>query len=175
MKLRKLSLYALFAALLCLFAWIGFPIGYGFVTLQTFALLLCLNLLGGRGGSVVSFVYLLLGGIGMPVFSGFRGGLGMLLGATGGFLWGFLAGSLVYWLVTACLGQRFWVRLVGSVLCCLSCYACGSIWYLTIYLHAGWEALGSVILTCVMPYLLPDAIKLILALLLAKRLRRFLV
>ena len=174
MKLKNMALCALFAALLCLCAWISIPLGDGFLTLQTFALLLGLNLLGGRRGSLVCLIYLLLGAVGLPVFSGFRGGFGMLLGATGGFLWGFLAGSLVYWLVTACFGRGFWVQLLGCVLCLLTCYGCGSGWYLGIYLRTGWEALGSVWLICVVPYLLPDLIKLTLSLILSQRLRRFL-
>lgn len=170
MKLRNMVLCALFTALLCICAWIGIPLADQYITLQTFALLLALELLGGKLGSLVCLLYLLLGAVGLPVFSGFRGGIGMLLGPTGGYLWGFLAGALVYWLLTALLGNRFGIRLLGCILCCLSCYACGSLWYSVMYLKSGlWAAL----LTGVVPYLLPDGIKLALALVLGQKLRRF--
>ena len=94
---------ALFAVLLTVCAWISVPLPVPF-TLQTFAIFAALGILGGRRGTWAVAVYLLLGAVGLPVFSGFRGGLGALLGTTGGYILGFLALALVYWLVTALLG-----------------------------------------------------------------------
>ena len=84
-------------------------------TMQTFAVFLALGLLGGRRGTYAVLVYLLLGMIGIPVFSGFRGGPGVLLGTTGGYILGFLGSALVYWLMTARLGTRTWVRVAAMV------------------------------------------------------------
>ena len=70
---------------------------------KLFALFLALLTLGGKGATVSVLVYLALGAVGLPVFSGFRGGFGTLLGVTGGFLWGFAFGSILYWLLTAFL------------------------------------------------------------------------
>lgn len=170
MKQRNMALCGLFTALLCICAWIGIPFGAHSFTLQTFALLLALELLGGKRGCIVCLLYLLLGAVGLPVFSGFRGGIGMLLGPTGGYLWGFLAGALAYWLLTALLSAGFWQRLLSCILCCLCCYACGSLWYAAMYLHS--DILVAV-LTSVVPYLLPDGIKLFLAMLMGQRLRRY--
>lgn len=172
MKARNMALCGLFAAVLTLCAWIAIPFGDSVITLQTFGIFLTLGLLGGKRGSAAIFVYLLLGAVGAPVFSGFRGGFGALLGTTGGYLFGFMLTALCYWLLT------FWkdtspVRLAAMVLGMLLCYGCGTYWYLTRYLTAGTVSLGAVILKCVVPYLIPDGIKLTLAWLLTRRLKRF--
>lgn len=157
----------MFTALLCVCAWIGIPLGNTVFTLQTFGLFLTLLLLGGRRGLFVCCAYLLLGSAGLPVFSGFRGGLGMLTGATGGYLWGFLAAAFVYSLL-----EQF--PLLGLILGLLTCYLCGTLWFLYLYLDTDVPmALGAVIAKCVLPYLIPDGIKLGLALLLSKRLHKF--
>lgn len=173
MRIRNMVLCALFAALLCVCAWIAIPIGGSVVTLQTFALFLALGLLGGKRGSIVCLVYLLLGAAGLPVFSGFRGGLGMLFGATGGYLFGFLAASLTYWAITALFKRTAFIQLPAAVAAMAVCYFFGTGWFLWVWHPPGSpEGLGAALLICVAPYLIPDTIKLILALLLTRRLQR---
>ena len=87
-------LTSLFAALTAVCAWLSIPIPPVAFTLQTFGLLLTLGVLGGKWGSISIWLYLLLGLVGLPVFSGFRFGAAALLDATGGFLWGFAAGAV---------------------------------------------------------------------------------
>lgn len=170
MQSKILARCALFAALMCLCAWISIPLGSNPITLQTFALFLTLELLGGKYGSLVCLTYLLLGGVGLPVFSGFRGGFGMLLGSTGGYLWGFLLCALAYWLITGIFGFRTLACLVGLLLC----YAMGTLWFYLVYLRVGSPlGIGFVLLKCVVPFILPDFLKLFLALTLAKKLKRF--
>ena len=79
-------LCSLLAALTAICAWIAIPLPGISFTMQTFAVLLTLGLLGGRWGSISILLYLLLGIVGLPVFSGFRGGAAALLDLTGGFL-----------------------------------------------------------------------------------------
>ena len=173
MRIRNMVLCALFAALLCVCAWIAVPVGNAVITLQTFALFLTLGLLGGKRGSIVCLVYLLLGAAGLPVFSGFRGGLGMLFGATGGYLFGFLAAALTYWAITSLFKKAFWVQLLASLGAMTVCYCFGTGWFLWVWHPPGSpEGLGAALLLCVVPYLLPDVLKLALALFLTKRLRR---
>lgn len=169
MKVRNMALCALFAALLALCAWISIPLGDVAFTMQTFGVLLALLLMGGKRGTLAILIYLLLGAAGLPVFSGFRGGIGTLLGVTGGYILGFLATGLVYWLVTALKGSR----LVAAILGLGVCYLFGSVWYYALYLQGGNAiGLGLIFAKCVLPYLLPDAIKLFLAFSLCKRLER---
>lgn len=167
MKIRKLCICGLFAALMAVCAWLCLPFGNMVFTLQTFGLFLTLGLLGGKWGSLSVFVYLLLGFVGLPVFSGFRGGVGMLLNPTGGYLLGFLAATLVYWGIFH-LTKRMLPAMVSGL---LGCYLFGSFWYALFYLPGSgvWGAIS----VCVLPYLLPDAAKLLFALFLTRRLKRF--
>lgn len=172
MKVRNMALCGLFTAVLTVCAWLSVPMADLAVTLQTFGVFLTLGLLGGKRGSAAVLVYLLLGAVGVPVFSGFRGGLGALLGTTGGYIFGFMLTALLYWLITA-IKDTHVTELTAMVLGLLLCYACGSYWYMAQYLSGGTVTLGAVLLKCVVPYLVPDAIKLALAWFLTAKLKRF--
>lgn len=172
MKIKNMALCALFAALLALCAWISIPVADVAFTLQTLGVALVLWLLGGKRGTLSILVYLLLGAAGCPVFSGFQGGIGALLGATGGYIMGFLLWGLAYWLLTARFPGGHKISLTAMVLGLLLCYGFGTVWFSCAYLQ-GSAGLGFVLLKCVIPYLLPDGIKLTAAWFLAKRLRRF--
>ena len=92
---RDMAYIALMAVLLAVCSWISVPAPVPF-TLQTFGVFCALGLLGGRRGSTAVLLYILLGAVGLPVFSGFQGGLGKLLGPTGGYILGFLLSALLY-------------------------------------------------------------------------------
>ena len=154
----------IFAAMMALCAWIALPLPPVAFTLQTFAVLLALGLLGGKWGCGAIFLYLILGAAGLPVFSSFQGGLGVLLGASGGFLWGFLLGGLTF------LALERFGRIPALLSCQAVCYICGCLWFLQ-YTGGG---LTFVLLRCVVPFLVPDGLKLYLAWVLGRRLRRFL-
>lgn len=164
MKIRDMTRCAVLAAVLAVCACLSVPLGDQAVSLQSFGVFLALGLLGGRGGTLTVLVYLLLGAAGVPVFSGFRGGVSVLLGPTGGYLWGFLAACVLYWLLERRLPQ--WVNMaLGMALC----YLCGTAWYYFMYAPGDvWP----VVLTCVVPYLVPDAVKIFLAAALSRRLKR---
>lgn len=153
---------ALFAALTAICAWISIPVADIGFTMQTFGVFLTLGVLGGKWGTVSILIYLLLGAVGMPVFSGFRGGMGMLLGVTGGYLWGFLFSGLTYWLLV-----RFG-KLPAMIVAMAVCYLCGSLWF---HIYAG-GGIGLILLRCVVPFLIPDGLKILLAHSLSRRLRR---
>ena len=166
-----LAYTALFAVLMTVCAWINLPLPVPF-TLQTFAVCAAMGILGGRRNTWAVAVYLLLGAVGLPVFSGFRGGLGALLGTTGGYILGFLAMPLVYWLMTALLGERTWVTAAAMVLGLAVCYAFGTAWFVVLYTRtSGPISVGAALGMCVLPFVVPDLVKMALALLLSRRLR----
>ena len=162
-NVRKMVLASLFASLCAVCSWIALPIPPIYCTLQTLAVLLTLGTLGGRWGSASIGLYLLLGIVGLPVFAGFRGGIHALLDPTGGFLWGFLLGGMVYLLLEA-LG-----KLPAMLAAMMVCYLSGCIWF---SYYTGASGLGSAFLVCVLPYLIPDGIKLWLAYTISNRLAR---
>ena len=159
-NVRKMVLSSLLAALTAICAWISLPIPPVAFTLQTFAVLLTLGILGGRWGTGSILIYLLLGMIGLPVFAGFQNGAAALPGPTGGFLWGFLAGGLVYWVLEK-LG-----RIPAMIAAQLTTYICGCLWF---SFYTGSIGMVAAILSCVIPYLIPDAFKLTLAYMLSTR------
>ena len=170
-KVKNMALCGLFAALLALCAWLSFPLADMAITLQTFGVFLCLGILGGKRGTAAILVYLLLGAVGLPVFSGFRGGIGMLLGVTGGYLTGFLFCGLTYWLLTVIFPKYPLPAMIAGL---LVCYSFGSIWYYYMYTAAGSGAtLGFIVTKCILPYLFPDTIKLLLAWHFSRKLKRF--
>ncbi len=172
-RTRALCAGALCVVLISVCSWISIPAHVPF-TLQTFAVFTTLALLGGRLGSLAVAAYLLLGAVGIPVFSGFKGGVGSLLGTTGGYLLGFLFTGLIYWLVTRAAGSGPAAQAVGLFLGLLVCYAFGTAWFLVVYTRAsGPIALSTALGWCVLPFLIPDLCKLALALVLARRLRPY--
>jgi len=141
-------------------AWITVPAVIPF-TMQSFAIFLTLYLLGGRRGTLSTAIYVFLGAVGVPVFSGFRGGAAVLLGPTGGYIWGFILLACVYWLLEKKLGVSKGGKLFLMALCQLLCYGCGTLWF---YLTCGGSrGFGAILAVCVIPFIIPDLLKLILA------------
>ena len=177
MKKNKLNVLDLayigaFAALMAVCSWISIPTTVPF-TLQTFGIFVAVGTLGGKRGSLSVLIYLLLGAIGIPVFAGFQGGLGIVLGNTGGYIIGFLLSALFMWGMEKILGKKTWVLALSMVLGLLICYAFGTVWFMLVYAkNVGeiglWTALG----WCVFPFIIPDLVKIALALLICKRLAK---
>lgn len=171
-KTRDIVFIALFAVLIAVCAWISIPSIVPF-TMQTFAVYLTLNFLGGKRGTVSVCVYLLLGLIGVPVFSNFNAGPGALFGATGGYMIGWIFSGLVMWLLEKMLGNKIWVQTVSMIVGLVVCYIMGTAWFMFVYAHNTgpvglWTALG----WCVFPFIIPDMVKLGLALWLSQRLKK---
>ena len=151
---------SLLASLTAVCAWISIPLPPMAFTLQTLGVLLTLGILGGKWGTVSILIYLLLGAAGLPVFSGFQTGAAALPGPTGGFLWGFLLAGLVYRQLER-LGKP-----IAMIAAQLTVYVCGCLWFC---FYAGDAGFITGLMICVAPYLIPDGIKLVLALTLSER------
>ena len=166
-KTIDMAYIALFAVLMAVCSWISIPAVVPF-TLQTFGVFVAVSVLGGKRGTLAVVLYLLMGIVGLPVFAGFSGGLGVLLGSTGGYIIGFVFTALVMWLIERLLGTKTWVLALSMLLGLAVCYAFGTVWFLVVYAkNTGaiglWTALG----WCVFPYILPDCLKIALALAMA--------
>ncbi|MCQ2417740.1 MAG: biotin transporter BioY [Oscillospiraceae bacterium] len=158
------------AALIAICSWISIPTTVPF-TLQTFAIFLLLGLLGGKKGTLSVLVYILLGAIGLPVFANFSSGMGVLLGNTGGYIIGFLFSGLIYWAITA-KSSALWLQIIAFALSLAVCYTFGTAWFMYVYAKSNDPVgLATVLSWCVFPFILPDCVKIALAVLLEKRLR----
>ena len=172
-KAYDLVLIALFAALMALCAWVTVTYAVPF-TMQTFGVFLALLLLGGKRGTICMAVYLLLGAVGLPVFSGFRGGVGALVGSTGGYLVGFIVSALLMWALSGFARKSRWTLAASMALSLAACYAFGTAWFVIVSVRAGKAmTVGAALSMCVLPYIVPDAAKLWLACVLARRLKKF--
>lgn len=172
MESKTLSMVyiALFAVVMAICSWIVIPMTVPF-TLQTFGVFLAVLVLGGKRGSLAVILYILMGVLGLPVFSGFMGGIGVLLGYTGGYITGFLVMALVMWIFEVLFGKSSHVRWISMVVGLLACYTFGTFWYVAVYAKAAGEIGVSTVLTlCVLPFVIPDIIKMLLAMTVRKRL-----
>ncbi|MGN0658652.1 MAG: biotin transporter BioY [Emergencia sp.] len=172
LKTYDLICIALFAALIAVCAWITIPMTVPF-TLQTFGVFLAVGVLGGKRGTFAVLIYILLGAIGLPVFSGFNGGIGALFGTTGGYIIGFLFSALLMWGLEKVIGRKTWALAAAMVCGLIVCYAFGTAWFMVVYTSGtGAVGLGTVLGWCVIPFIIPDILKIALALLLSGRLKK---
>ena len=119
-------------------------------------------------------IYVLLGAVGVPVFAGFSSGIGTLFGVTGGYIMGFIFTALIYWLITAIFGKKLWAIILGMVLGLLACYAFGTIWFMVVYAQkAAPIGLAAALMKCVVPFLIPDALKIALAVVITKTVPKY--
>ena len=171
-KFRTIDLVyiALGAVLIAVCSWISIPTAVPF-TMQTFAVFFVLSAFGGKRGTLAIIVYVLLGTVGVPVFAHFTSGIGIILGNTGGYIVGFVFMGLVYRLIVHFLGKKLWAEILAMVIGLAVCYSFGTAWFMIVYAQSnGAVGLATVLAWCVIPFIIPDLIKLGLALTLVRRL-----
>ena len=170
---RDLTYIAACTALLAVCSWISIPTAVPF-TLQTLGVFLAVGLLGGRRGTLSILVFILLAAVGAPVLAGFTGGLGIVLGSTGGYILGFLLTGLTAWAGERLFGRGLPVLAASLAVGMALCYAFGTAWFMAVYARTeGPIGLVTALGWCVFPFLIPDLVKLGLALSLTARLRRY--
>lgn len=171
-KTYDMAYIAVFTVLIAICSWISIPTAIPF-TLQTFAVFLSVSVLGGKRGTMAVLLYVLLGAVGLPVFAGFSGGLGIILGNTGGYLIGFILCALLMWLMESLFGKKTWVSVLSMILGMVAYYAVGTVWFLFVYMrNTGAIGITTVLAWCVIPFIIPDLVKAALALTLSNTLRR---
>ena len=158
MKIKTVDLVsiALFAAIIAVMSQISIPTPFGVpISLQTFAVALCGYFLGAKKGAAALLVWIAVGAVGVPVFTGFKGGFAALLGVTGGFIYGFIP------LVLLC-GVEFKrkpLRILLGAAGILACHLCGAVQYA---LLMGIDLPQSV-LTVSVPFLIKDMVSIVAA------------
>lgn len=172
-KTYDLVYIAVFAVLMAVCSWISVPTAVPF-TLQTFAVFMAVGVLGGRRGTMSVALYIILGAVGVPVFAGMTGGIGILTGTTGGYIVGFLFSALVMWAMEKLPGKKSVMQIVSMIVGLIVCYAFGTAWFMIVYSRAnGAVGLATVLGWCVIPFIIPDIIKIVLAYGLSRKLRKF--
>lgn len=158
---RKMILYALFAALTAVLSQLAVPLPFTPVpvNLATLSVLLAGGLLGAKGGAVSQGIYVLIGAVGVPVFSNFTGGLAKLAGPTGGYIIGYLAAAWLVGLMISKGKPTFWMMILSMVAGILLCYALGTVWFLILTKNTLFYCLT----LCVFPFLIGDVLKIAVA------------
>ena len=171
MKTKDMTMTALMTALICVAGPLSISIGPIPLSLATFAVYLAAAVLGSKRGTIAVALYLLIGAVGVPVFSGFSGGVQKLVGVTGGYLVGYLPCALIGGLAVK-PGQtepeKKWLLPLTLILGTLAVYVLGTAWFM---IQSG-SALGAALGLCVLPFLPGDAIKIVAAMLLAWPIRK---
>ena len=177
-KLRNaashLTVTSFFVALLAVCAFISIPLPFVSFTMQTFAVFLAVYILGTWRSLASVSVYIILGASGVPVFSGFRGGISVLLGPTGGYIVGFILAALISGLLIARSGYRRVPVMISMLAGLVVCYAFGTAWFAYVYTSQhGPVNLMFILTAAVLPFVIPDVIKIIIAIELGRRLKPY--
>ena len=166
---RDIAQMALFVALMVVCSWITIPLPWVPITMQVFGVFLALCTLGGQKGTICVFLYILLGAVGVPVFSGFKAGVGVLLGITGGYIVGFIPMAMLFWLLTSVVRTEHPAVRFGIMAVCLAvCYAFGTAWFC---IQAGYTV-SAALAVCVIPFIPADLIKMVIAMIIGPEIRK---
>ncbi len=174
-KTRDLTHVALGVAVVTVCAWISIPVGDVPFTLQTLAVAAIGGILGWKKGLLTILIYILLGLIGVPVFAGFKSGVPALMGATGGYIFGFAFAVVISGLAKLIPVKNKFARtgvfFAANILGLTICYVFGTAWFITVYgKNVGSIGVKSALMLCVVPYIVPDLVKLFIAAVLSVRL-----
>ncbi|RGF27269.1 biotin transporter BioY [Mediterraneibacter faecis] len=160
-KTKQMVLIALMTAVTCVLGPLSIPLPFSPVpiSLTNFAIFLAIFVLGMKNGTISFIIYLLLGAVGVPVFSSFRGGLQVLAGPTGGYLIGFIFLALIMGFALDHFDRKLVPTIIGMIIGMVVCYAFGTVWLAKLLSLSFKEGL----MMGVIPYLAGDVAKIIIA------------
>ena len=158
---------ALMTAVTCILAPLSVPIGPVPISFTNLAIYISLYLLDWKRGTVSYFLYLLIGFAGLPVFSGFTGGVAKLAGPTGGYIVGFIPMAIIAGIVIDHFHQR-WLQLLGMIVGTAICYALGTAWFC---MQSGYTV-SAALAVCVFPFIPADLVKMLIAMTIGPEIRR---
>lgn len=170
MKVKDMVITAVFAAIICMVSPFTIPIGPIPLSLATLAIYIAASTLNWKFGTLSVVVYVAIGAIGLPVFSNFGAGIQRLVGPTGGFIIGYILCALVIGLILKKHSIKKWLYPVAMVIGTIVLYACGTAWFM---FSLDYTLVSALMVTTV-PFLIGDVIKIVLASVIAPRLRMIL-
>lgn len=159
LSIHQMAVIAFMSALMCVLGPLSIPIGAVPISFTNFVIYLAVYLLGTKSGSISYCIYLLIGLAGLPVFSGYSGGLAKLAGPTGGYLIGFIFMAAISGIFIQKSHGTAWISILGMTIGTLIAYLFGTVWFVIEADCTLWYALT----VCVFPFLIGDAVKIILS------------
>ena len=164
---KSMVYVALFTAVLCAVSPFSIAIGPIPLSFATLAIYLAAGTLGWKYGTASVIIYVMLGAFGLPVFSGFGAGFSKIAGPTGGFIVGYLPLALATGISANHIGKNRWLLIPGMAIGTLLLYTCGVAWFML----QTRASLAAALMACVVPFLIGDTIKIIIAFIVAPQLR----
>lgn len=180
-------LISFFSALIAICSQIQIPATIPF-TLQTFAIFVTAGILGLKNGTISVLIYIILGLIGVPVFSGFSAGAASLFGLTGGYIIGFIFTAIFVGASSDFIDKKFHTyksskkEITKTVLYIISmiiglclCYTFGTIWFMVVYLkiNSVTISLSTALSLCVLPFVIFDILKIVAAVIVINRVKKY--
>ena len=165
-RIKGLILTAVFSALLCVISPVTVPFGAIPFTLSVFAVC-CVSTVLEEKAALSVFLYIVLGALGLPVFAAFNGGAGVLAGATGGFIVGYIPLGVITG-IGAKKAKSFWGQTLLSLIGLAVCYIFGCVWYFITTGAGLWQGLT----VCVFPFIIPDIIKIAAGVLCGRKIKK---
>lgn len=170
---KNITYIAMAITLMAVCSWITIPMTVP-ITMQTFAVFTIVALFGLYRGTIAVLLYIFLGAVGLPLFSNFGSGFGYILSNTGGYLLGFVFSALIIGTITKFFGNKTFVLILAMTAGLLVCYIFGTVWFMYLYTkNSGSIALVTVLTWCVFPFIIPDALKIALSVIVVKRLSKY--
>ena len=164
---QQMALVAIMTALTCILAPFSLPIGPVPISLTNLVIYFSLYLLGWKLGTLSYVIYLLIGLVGVPVFSGFTAGPAKLFGPTGGYLIGFIPMAIIAGIVIDKFTNRG-IQILGMIVGTAICYAFGTAWFC---FQSGYTV-GAALAVCVIPFIPADLCKMVIAMIIGPMVRK---
>lgn len=166
-KSHNITVTALFSAVICILSVVTLPIGPVPLSLSLFAVILSSTVLSVRQSLLSVILYILVGALGIPVFSGFKGGFYVLFGATGGFIFSYIPVAFINSFISSKTNKKM-PKFIGGILSLIPLYAWGTLQY-SVVCSQDFKASFAI---CVLPFVAFDVIKAISAVCIGIKLKK---
>ena len=171
LSIQQLAVTGVMTAVICILAPLSIPIGVVPISFTNLAVYLALYVLGVKKGTISYLVYLCIGLVGVPVFSGFTSGPGKLFGPTGGYLIGFILMAVIAGVFIDKFTDKMYLCFLGMVLGTAVCYLLGTLWLA----YQGGMNFQAALAAGVLPFIPGDLVKIVIAMLIGPQIRKQLI
>lgn len=171
LSIQQLSVIGVMTAVICILAPLSIPIGVVPISFTNLAVYIALYVLGVKKGTISYLVYLCIGFIGVPVFSGFTSGPGKLFGPTGGYLVGFIFMAVIAGIFIDRFTDKMYLCFLGLLIGTLVSYLLGTLWLA----YVGEMNLKAALAAGVIPFIPGDLAKIVISMLIGPQIRKQLI
>lgn len=170
-KVLNLATIGIMTAIICVLGPLSIPIGLVPISLTNLAIFFALYALGMKKGTISCLLYILIGFVGMPVFSGFTGGAAKFFGPTGGYIIGYICMALIAGLFIDKFIKKWYMSLLGMILGTVVLYTFGTAWLA----YQAELTVSAALMAGVIPFIPGDLLKIAIVTILGPKIRKALI